>query len=123
MVYTYPKGFLYTYKKKSFFGKLVKVQLIVERYYSSLEELINSFDIVACCAATDGNEIVYNDNFIQYVSNKIITINKLSYPVATLGRIVKYAKKGYFISGNELENLLEAVMSDPEKYDFRYYID
>lgn len=116
-VYSCPLGYLFTYKKDG-----VKAQIIKEKYYTSLEDLISTFDITACCAATDGINFTYNENFIHDVTSKQIRLNQVSYPVATMKRILKYIQKGYQISSNEIENFIR-LTADNEKIDFRHYID
>lgn len=89
-----PKGQLYTYKNL----EGTKVQIINKRAYKDCEDLIASFDITACCAAYDGNTFYTNDRFVFDNLNKLINLNKVEYPNATLRRIVKYSNKGFKLS-------------------------
>jgi hypothetical protein len=89
-----PKGQLYTYKN----SEGTKVQIINKRAYKDCEDLIASFDITACCAAYDGNTFYTHDRFVFDNLNKLINLNKVEYPNATLRRIVKYSNKGFKLS-------------------------
>lgn len=89
-----PKGQLYTYKN----SEKTKVQIINKRPYKDCEDPIASFDITACCAAYDGNTFYTNDRFVFDNLNKLINLNKVEYPNATLRRIVKYSNKGFKLS-------------------------
>jgi len=89
-----PKGQLYTYKN----SEGTKVQIINKRAYKDCEDLIASFDITACCAAYDGNTFYTHDRFVFDNLNKIINLNRVEYPNATLRRIVKYSNKGFKLS-------------------------
>ena len=89
-----PKGQLYTYKN----SEGTKVQIINKRPYKDCEDLIASFDITACCAAYDGNAFYTNGRFVFDNLNKLINLNKVEYPNATLRRIVKYSNKGFKLS-------------------------
>ena len=103
MVFECPRGELYTFKNNS--GD--KIQLITKRYYTSIAELIASFDITACCCAYDGKYIVSNRRFVSDVTNKRIYLNTVEYPAATIKRIAKYVQKGYMLPST---TALEYVM-------------
>lgn len=94
LVFECPKGQLYTYKN----SEGTKVQIINKRPYRDCEDLIASFDITACCAAYDGNTFYTHDRFVFDNLNKLINLNKVEYPNATLRRIVKYSNKGFKLS-------------------------
>lgn len=118
-VFKCPEGKLYTYKKGD-----IKVQIVNNRPYKGCEDLINSFDITACCAAWDGVNIFKHRRFVSDVLNKNIHINTVEYPKATLNRIIKYTTKGYKLTkgGNEkfIESVNEIVLDD---LNSRFYID
>lgn len=103
-VFECPEGKLTTYQDGD-----DKVQVINKRPYKDCEDLINTFDITACCAAWDGENIYTHRRFISDVLNKKINLNVIQYPKATLNRIVKYGFKGYKLSRHANEYLLDVV--------------
>lgn len=119
LIYSCPEGKLYSYKNED-----VKVQLINIRGYNNVQDIIDSFDITASCAAWDGSRVYKNRKFISHVLNKIIDINIVEYPKATLNRIVKYVNKGYKLSrqGNStfVETISGMVIDD---VNGRFYVD
>lgn len=109
-VFACPKGELFTYKKGE-----VKVQLICKRFYADLYDLVNSFDIVACCAGWDGDKLVTHNNWVKDIKLKQITFNQITYPVATIARVYKYLKKGYHYSPTSLADLV--IQINEGKFD------
>lgn len=102
-----PKGQLYTYKNL----EGTKVQIINKRAYKDCEDLIASFDITACCAAYDGEVFYTNERFVFDNLNKLINLNKVEYPNATLRRIVKYSNKGFKLSNAAVTTFTSTVNS------------
>lgn len=100
-----PKGQLYTYKNL----EGTKVQIINKRAYKDCEDLISSFDITACCAAYDGEVFYTNERFVFDNLNKLINLNKVEYPNATLRRIVKYSNKGFKLSNAAVTTFTSTV--------------
>ena len=104
-VFECPKGELFTFVGVD----NIKVQIINKRAYSSMEDLISSFDITACCCAYDGTNFYYNERFVFDNLNKLININKVEYPNSTLRRIAKYVKKGFKLSRRGCSDFTTAV--------------
>lgn len=130
-----PEGKLYTYeliKKVPIVGKWnstrdekIKVQLICEHFYQTPEELLSTFDLTPCLFATDGEYFWTTKLAISDVKKKIARCFKLTYPVATIKRLIKYANKGYNVNPaiqDVVSNLIEhrdILASD----SMRFYID
>ena len=100
-----PKGQLFTYHLdlksehwwENLFGKpkTIIIQLICKAVYTDVASCVNTFDINAGRFGYDGISL-YTDRFaIKDVRTKVLTLFSVSYPAATLGRIYKYAQKGY----------------------------
>lgn len=106
LIFECPKGELFTYYNKD---SNTKVQLILKRDYKDCYDLISSFDIRACCAAYDGEQFYTNGGFVFDNLNKLININKIEYPVATLRRIAKYSAKGFTLTPQASQYFVEAV--------------
>ena len=120
-IFTCPKGELFTYYNEP--GD-IKVQLINKRNYLDCNDLINSFDITACCCAYDGNTFYKHDRFVFYVLNKRLNINVVEYPVASMKRIAKYINKGYVLTNEAAEKFV--MLSNQMKLtedNLAFYID
>lgn len=100
-----PEGKLYTYKKDieiditkvTHYTKTpIKVQLITEKEFIGVQELLDSFDFtVTQFAYDDEGRVWWSPQAISDTVDQMLNINKITYPVATLNRIIKYNKKGY----------------------------
>ena len=74
-----------------------------------MKDLIDSFDITACCAAYDGSNFEVNQRFVFDNLNKILNLNKVEYPLATMKRIVKYTEKGFKLQNDAVEFFVTSV--------------
>lgn len=90
LIFQCPQGELHTYMIDG-----MKIQLIVKKFYSTAVDLIDSFDFTICQFAYDGKVIETYENCLQHLVKKELHINKIEYPIATINRMVKYAKRGY----------------------------
>ncbi len=119
MVFECPEGKLFTYRNEH-----VKVQVINNRQYLDVYDLINSFDITACCAAWDGVQVYKNKRFVFDVLNRRINLNKIEYPKATLNRLMKYAQKGYKLTREAREYFFNTLSTfEWTDENDRFYID
>lgn len=75
----------------------LKIQSISLRYYDGLKELIDSFDFTASMAAINHDTLVLSKDFSRDIKNKHLRLHRLTYPAATLNRVIKYKSKGYFV--------------------------
>jgi hypothetical protein len=117
-IFSCPEEKLFTYKK----GRH-KLQLICESEYSSPAQLIKSFDITACVAALHEGEIFFTREFVRSVFKKQARIQNVTFPVATIKRIVKYNNKGYLVSraAEDFAQLSNGIIFDSD--GMRAYID
>lgn len=96
------------YKKKpASYNMPIRVQLIKNKFYSSVHDVLNSFDITVCQFATDGYSIVYGKNSIRDLYDNTLRFNV--YNNNALKRYVKYRSYGFKDKTNELKRLLETV--------------
>jgi hypothetical protein len=119
-----PEGKLTTYRIGS-----VKIQLISERFYKSVDALLDSFDFTICqFALTNEPEEEYilhtTRKAIRHTRKKELHVHKLEYPAASLKRMQKYSKKGYD-TRDVYKEFTHRLLSQPtEVVDmFRMYID
>jgi hypothetical protein len=122
-VFQCPLGYLSTYYKFSenivgerFDGSpeyevLSKVQLITRDLYIDLEHVVSSFDLMPCCVAMDDERIVFADKWVKSVKKKMLYLNNLTYPVATLNRIDKYKHKGYYAGEAFYVDIIKTIQS------------
>lgn len=115
-----PTGKLESYKNKD--G--IKVQLISLRKYDSIQDIVDSFDITACCCGYTDGSFYQTREFVTDVLNKRIGINKVEYPKATLNRIIKYANKGYKLTRTGNSKFIELVNAMAiNELNGQFYID
>lgn len=116
-VFACPLGSMFTYKKGN-----TKVQLILLSF-GAPEEIINQFDISAGQAAFDGVNFYCSTNFVRNIKSKVLTLESVTYPVATIKRLSKYEKKGYNISkaAKQFMKFVEHNVYDDDK--LRVYVD
>ena len=116
--YECPLGFLYTYKK----GRH-KLQLICEIEYSSADLLVSSFDVSACMAAWHDGVLTFTREFVRSVKTKQLRTCNVSFPVATIKRLIKYAQKGYNCSLAAEDFCRQISGKTFDGQDLRHYID
>lgn len=129
LTYQCPEGKLYSYQKKlsnDFVDNTYKVQLITEHFYSSPEELLSTFDLSPTYFCTDGEYLWTSRQAIRSVKKKVCSLLKLSYPVSTFNRIIKYYGKGYSCLPaieTYVGNLLDSNRIQYTEETMRRYID
>lgn len=75
-----------------------KIQLIAKQPYSSVGELLESFDFTCCCMAYDGKTFYIHVDAIRSIKNKVIYVNKITYPLSSIKRLLRFSGKGYKIN-------------------------
>ena len=90
-----------------------------------MENLINTFDFCAAMFAFDGETLVTTRTAIHDTKKKLVTINVVGFPVATLNRMIKYAaRKKFRVTPDAMRDFVMIVnlsRYDPE--DMELYID
>ncbi|CAH1657537.1 conserved hypothetical protein [Hyphomicrobiales bacterium] len=71
------------------------VQLIRFAFYENAEAVIDSFDFTVCMFAFDGETLTVGDHALWDLGRKRLAVHKISYPVATMRRLLKYANQGF----------------------------
>lgn len=99
--------------KGSFFTYLPPIQLIKPRKegnlisYGKLEDIINHFDFTVIRVGIQDSKWVMADmNFVEDEINHVLYIKRVQCPVSSLGRCLKYAKKGYYLPPHESLKML-----------------
>jgi hypothetical protein len=81
---------------------------IVNKFYESPEHCINSFDFTVAMIAVDKNTVYMDERTLYDLAKRQLMINKITYPLSTLSRVLKYVRKGYKICNEELTKVYES---------------
>lgn len=113
LVFACPQGLLYTFKMDD-----IKIQLICKRRYEDVYDLLDSFDFTICQYAITGTSGVYTTRqAIKDSKTNTLNLHKLTFPSATINRLSKYKKKGYY-AGKAIKQIVQAIVNiAPEDYD------
>jgi hypothetical protein len=117
LVFSCPEGKLFTYKQGD-----IKIQLILE-CWGTPQEVIGGFDFNATCAALDDEFFYFSREFIKDEKTKKLSINTVTYPAATIKRLIKYKDKGYDINGAIVEFMENISGQVFDREMLRLYID
>jgi hypothetical protein len=91
-----------------------KIQLINTYYFKSATDLLESFDFTICQFATDLNNVLFNPLSLIDITSRRLVVNKIMYPVASMRRVIKYSKQGYYMCEGALQEFLKEVASKPD---------
>ncbi len=84
------------------------IQIIKRRYFDSLQEVVDNFDITVCQIGTGGQEWLMNKNTARDIRERNLRMNMPLHPDAAK-RLAKYWTYGY----RPVEGLLEAIQTNP----------
>jgi hypothetical protein len=124
-VFVCPQGKLQTMKNEA--G--IKIQLISENYYNSMEQVIENFDINAARIVWDGLQIHTTVQAAYDCKSEQITLWKTTFPNATFRRIIKYNNKGFSIPSETIDKFVRSMYNAGvnnlflEDGAWRFYID
>lgn len=90
------------------------VQCIRFRYYQTADEVIDSFDFTVCMFAFDGSTLTAGDMALWDLGRKRLAVHKLTYPLASMRRLLKYGRQGFFACNGCLSTLLTETAERPE---------
>jgi hypothetical protein len=119
-IFVCPLGELTTFAKED----CKKVQVIKKLFYTSIEDCISTFDFNAACAGIDCNYFYFKKEFIKDNRKKIISINKLTFPSATISRLIKCKAHGFYVS-SAIQDVTQKIFDrDPNIIDLgALYVD
>lgn len=90
------------------------IQLIRFAFYTDVEAVIDSFDFTICMVAFDGETLTTGEFALWDIARKRLAINKITYPVSTMRRMLKYGQQGFTACGGCLASILRETVSHPE---------
>lgn len=90
------------------------IQCIRFSFYQSASAVIDSFDYTICMLAFDGITLTVGEYTLWDLGRKRLAIHKITYPVATMRRMLKYTRQGFTACKGCLTAILRAVPENPE---------
>lgn len=90
------------------------IQCIRFAFYQSAQAVIDSFDYTICMLAFDGNTLTLGDFTLWDLGRKRLAIHKITFPVSTMRRMLKYTSQGFWACSGCLATILKAVPENPE---------
>lgn len=94
--------------------KEVLVQCIFFKYYHNVDEVIDSFDFTISQFAYDGRYLYTGDYTLFDTGRSRLQVHKVTYPVSTVRRMLKYGKQGYTICNGTIATVLNSMVTQPE---------
>lgn len=91
--------------------KIYKVQLI-KLYYPTISELFDNFDFTLCQTGFDGANYYFGDFSLKDIIEKKVIVNKITYPISSFRRIIKYSKQGFWICPQQIEKFLNIIKTE-----------
>lgn len=95
------------------FNNQGKIQFITKSFYPSISDLINSFDFVPTCAGMYEGILYTHPDWVKSVKKRTLSLNFVSFPVASIFRMMKYKEKGYCIPSSTVVDMVMEI-SDGE---------
>jgi len=99
------------------------IQLIRFSFYASAEAVIDSFDFTICMLAFDGVRLTVGDFTLWDLGRKRLAVNRITFPVSSMRRLLKYTRQGFYACNGALNALLRASVENPELRTDIAYVD
>jgi len=90
------------------------IQCIRFKFYDSAASVIESFDFTVCMFAYDGKTLTCGETALWDLGRKRLAVHKISYPVASVRRLLKYTKQDFRACKGCLATLLRQTASSDE---------
>lgn len=91
----------------------IDIQLIKFQYYNTAQEVLDSFDYTICQVVFDGVDLHVGEYTLWDIANKRLAINKITFPLSTLRRLLKYTNQGYTACSGCLNSILQLTVENP----------
>lgn len=92
----------------------VDIQAIRFRFYDTAEAVIDSFDYTITMFVLDDEDLVTTPIALWDLGRRKLAVHKVSYPVATMRRLLKYTKQGFTACAGCLQSILKETAASPE---------
>lgn len=96
------KTYHYTIDDKSY-----KIQLITKRWYSDRKDLLDSFDFTICQFLYDSEGFAVGQHSLNHLKAKELVIHKVTYPISTFRRFIKYVNEGFMLPNDTILEFLD----------------
>jgi len=104
-IFQCPEDLLATYRHSSGWN----IQCIAIKFYPDAYHVIRDFDFTMCCFSTDGKDLAYHRLAIEDALNKALRWNKITYPASSLRRLMKFARRGFFMPEQEYQYFVDMI--------------
>lgn len=98
----------------------IKHQYITFATYSDIEHVFDQFDFHLCQFAFDGHHFWASSDALVAVARKRLTVHKITFPAASLRRMIKYATYGYFVCDGSLSAMVDGIKAAEIEEQFLY---
>lgn len=99
------------------------IQLIRFAHYADAAAVIDSFDFTICQMAFDGLTLSVGSYTLWDLGRKRLALHKITFPVSSMRRVLKYATQGFAACNGCLAGLVKATAENPELRTDIAYVD
>ncbi len=99
------------------------IQLIRFSYYPDAAAVIDSFDFTICQFAFDGAVLTVGDYSLWDLGRRRLAVHKITFPVSSLRRMLKYGSQGFNACTGAMQTLLRESAQLPEIRLETTYVD
>jgi len=92
----------------------IVVQAIKFKFYDNAEQVIDSFDYTITQFAFDGTYLFTTPESLWDLGRKRLALHRVTYPVATMRRMIKYSNQGFTACGGCMQELYSLTFDNPE---------
>lgn len=99
------------------------VQAIKFQFYASAAKVIESFDYTITQFALDQGTLYTTPESLWDLGRKRLAINKVTYPVSTMRRMIKYSNQGFTACAGCMGDLFTQTIENPmtwQTFDIQY---
>lgn len=91
----------------------IDVQCIRFAFYADAMAVIDSFDFTICQFAFDGTNLTTGDYSLWDLGRRRLAVHKITFPVSSMRRVLKYGSQGFKACNGCLATLLRATADNP----------
>lgn len=106
-----PEGKLTSYTLERGDAPPIALQCISPQYYEDPFHTIDTFDLTVSQFGWDGEFIYMGTSSLLDLSNKVMVLHSLPYPAATMRRLTKYAKSGFWLPEETALDFMHAILT------------
>ena len=91
----------------------VTLQAIRFSFYNGVWDVIDSFDYTITQFAFDGESLYTTPEALWDLGRRRLAIHKVTYPVSTMRRMLKYSNQGFTACGGCMQTLFQETLNSP----------